>query len=125
MENLKIRETNRTPKVNLDIAGIIEISGNSLIENTEQFYKKIQNWLEEYIKKPQKETTVTFNMYYYNTSSQMWIFQMFDTLTNLHRVGEKVIFNWHYCDIDIKESGEDLASLLNIDINFIHTKQEN
>jgi len=121
MENLIIPETSRTPKVNLDTNGIVEISGNSLIENTEQFYKTIQNWLEDYVKNPQKETIVTFNMNYYNTSSQMWIFQIFDTLTNLKRVGQNVIFNWYYNDIDIRESGEDLAGLLNIDINFINS----
>jgi len=93
-----------------------------LIENTEQFYKTIQSWLEDYVKNPQKETIVTFNMNYYNTSSQMWIFQIFDTLTNLKRIGQKVIFNWHYNDIDIRESGEDLAGLLNIDINFINSE---
>ncbi len=121
MENLIITETARTPKVNLDTNGLVEISGNSLIENTEQFYKEIQNWLENYVKNPQKETTVTFNMNYYNTSSQMWIFQIFDTLTNLKRVGQNVVFNWYYNDIDIRESGEDLAGLLNIDINFINS----
>ncbi len=119
MENLIIEKTSRTPFVNLSTEGLIEIKGNSLIENTEQFYSSIQLWIEKYIKNPQEKTIVNFSMRYYNTSSQMWIFQIINSLTNLNIVGQDVVFNWYYNDVDIKESGEDIASLLNIEINTI------
>lgn len=120
MENLEIEKTSRTPFVFLNAeAGTVKISGTSQIENTEQFFTPIIDWIEEYVKTPKEQTVVNFEMEYYNTSSQMWIFQIFKAFTDLQKVGKDVVFNWCYSDIDIKESGEDLANLLNISINLI------
>ena len=123
MQNIKIQNTNKTPRVILQTDGLIEIKGNSLIENTQSFYSKIIKWLKEYIKQPATKTVVNFAMDYYNTSSQMWIFQIVNVLTDLYRLEYDISFNWYYVDSDLKESGEDLAILLNIQMNLIESDE--
>ena len=123
MKDIKIENTNKTPRIILRTDGLIEIKGNSLIENTQLFYSKIIKWLKEYVKYPAKKTVVNFAMDYYNTSSQMWIFQIVNVLTDLYRLKEDITFNWYYIDSDLKESGQDLAILLNIKINFIESEE--
>ena len=124
MENLTIHKTTKSPKVKLDVSGLIEISGNSLLENTQSFFSPILDWIKDYVKHPANETIVNFAMDYYNTSSQMWIFQLFNALTDLFRLEKKITVNWYYTDIDLRESGEDLAHLLNIKLNFIEKEAE-
>ena len=124
MNDLKIENTSKTPKVFLKTNGLIEIKGNSLIENTKSFYSDVIKWLKEYVKNPSEKTTVKFAMEYYNTSSQMWIFQIFNILADLEKLDKNIEFNWYYVDIDLKEAGRDIALLLNIKINLIEDEKE-
>ena len=123
MNDLLIEKTERTPLVILKKKGLIEIKGNSLIENTKTFYAEIIEWVKNYVKEPGEKTTINFAMDYYNTSSQMWIFQTLNVLADLYRLKKDITINWYYMDIDLRESGEDLAILLNIDINLIESAE--
>ena len=124
MKDLKIENTSKTPKILLTQKGLIEVKGNSLIENTKSFYIEIIDWLKEYIKTPSEKTVVKFAMDYYNTSSQMWIFQIFNVLSDLEKLDKNIEFNWYYIDIDLKEAGYDIAHLLDIKINLIEDEKE-
>ncbi len=119
MNNLYIRGTNKTPEVDLKQDGLLTIKGSSLIENTKEFYEPIIIWFESYIKTPGEKTTINFEFEYYNTSSQMWIFRIVELLTDLIKLDKDIEFNWYYAVEEVEEAGEDLANLLNVDMNFI------
>ncbi len=124
MEDLIIKGTNRTPEVNFRKDGLIELRGVSTLENPEPFYKPLINWIEEYVKNPADKTVVNLDMEYYNTSSQMWIFQILELLRDLAKVKTDVELNWYYFDEEMQELGEDLESLLHIKFNFVQKHKE-
>ena len=70
MEALIIEEGNNTPKVILDQEnGKFEISGQSLPEDVMGFYEPVFNWLEDYIRQPNKRTEFNFRLMYFNSAS--------------------------------------------------------
>ncbi len=120
MEDLYIEPTPRTPEINFRKDGLLEIRGVSTIENVEQFYEPVLEWIREYVKNPAEKTVFNFEMEYYNTGAQMWIFQIFEEIANLAKVKTDVEINWFYNDEDMKELGEDLESLLHVKFNYIY-----
>jgi len=124
MKKLKIHNTAKTPFVNFDYdLGLIELKGRSLIENTAQFYERPLAWINEYVKNPCEKTTVNIALDYYNTSSQLWIFQLFHVLTDLFSLEKNITVNWYYQDDDMCEAGADFSKLLDIPINLIESKE--
>jgi hypothetical protein len=123
MENLYIKPTSISPEINFKKEGLIEIRGISTIENPDSFYKPVFEWISEYVKKPAEKTVINFDMEYYNTSSQMWIFKIMELLADLAKVKNEVQLNWFYTDEDMKELGEDLESLLHIEFNYIKKEE--
>src|ERR1035437_1298597 len=74
MDALKLKGTEDTPTVNLDAAAnIFELSGKSMPENVAAFYGPILAWIDEYGKKPNAETVVSFKLEYFNTASSKMI----------------------------------------------------
>ena len=72
MENLFIqgdKEEFDVPYVSFDAeTGVCEISGESYIDNTAEFYDRLLNWLDQYIKGVKKPITFRFKLTYFNTS---------------------------------------------------------
>ena len=48
---------------------VFEIGGKSFAKYSRHIYKEILNWLNDYIKTPNKETVVSFKFEFYDTSS--------------------------------------------------------
>jgi len=55
MEKLQIEGTAKTPTVNFDPSGKLELKGRSIPENSIEFYKPLMEWLDEYEKNPQEK----------------------------------------------------------------------
>jgi len=119
MEDLYIIAKKKTPEIDFKKNGFLKIKGKSYIENTKDFYDNIIEWLNDYIKEPAEKTVVNFELEYFNTSSQLWLFRMVETLKDLVNLNKDVTFNWYYTEKEIEEVGADLANLLNVEINFI------
>ena len=66
MENLLIKGAHDVyfvPTVTLDAStGIFEIKGESYLEETVKFYRKILDWIEEYIEKIAQPITFNFKL---------------------------------------------------------------
>lgn len=125
MNDLYINKSNKTPEVNFKYTGLIELRGNSFLENTREFYEPLIEWLQNYVINPSDKTIVNFDFEYYNTSSQLWIFRVVEVLLDLVKVGKNIIFNWYFTEEEVEEAGMDLASLLAIDMNFIKKEEAN
>ncbi len=127
MKDLYTPETTKTPKVNFKVVNdtaYIELTGNSFLENTQEFYEPLIKWLEEYVIKPAKKTIVNFDFEYYNTSSQLWIFRIVEVLIDLDKVDKDIEFNWYYAEEEVEDAGRDLANLLGIEMNYIEKEQD-
>jgi len=112
----------RTPKLLLDSQrGLIKITGRSLPENSNIFYKPILAWIDKYINNPKDETHVVFDLEYYNSSSSKMILEVFKKLSNLNQHGKHVFVDWYYLegDDDMLDSGKTFEELTEINFDFI------
>ena len=86
MDKINIEGTPKTPAIKLDPeAGIIEISGRSIPENSIEFYKPVMDWLNEYAENAKSETAVNIILEYFNTSSSKCILDVFKKLETIQK----------------------------------------
>lgn len=127
MENFTIKQGEDTPEILIDFdAGLIEIAGKSLPEDSTSFYIPVESAVKEYISKPKSETTINLKLEYLNSSSQKRILEILTLIEELIKKGLEVRVNWFYNpeDEDILEEGKDLAKMLKMPLNII-SKQVN
>ena len=63
MESLLIEGTPKTPTVKFDsTAGVFEIKGRSIPENSVEFYKPLVDWLDNYKESPLAKTVVNIRL---------------------------------------------------------------
>ena len=123
MDKINIEGTPKTPAIKLDPeAGIIEISGRSIPENSIEFYKPVMDWLNEYAENAKSETAVNIILEYFNTSSSKCILDVFKKIEGIQKSGSsEMIINWHYeeDDEDMLEAGEEFAECVSVPFDFI------
>ena len=123
MEKFHIKGSTYIPNIDLDPeTGILEISGESYHEYTTEFFKPVFEWLEEYLKTPNREVVMNFKMTYFNTSSSRRFIEVLTMLEDYHKNnGGNVVVNWHYeeNDIDMLESGEEYAEDVDLEFHLI------
>jgi hypothetical protein len=121
MDILKIKPTNDTPAITLDPENnIFEISGKSYPEDTKDFYSPVLKWIEEYANECKTETSISFKLTYFNSSSYKPILDILNKLKEVknHQCNFKV--QWHYKegDLDMKEAGEEFSELVEVPFTF-------
>lgn len=122
MDIYSIEATQKTPAISFDLAkGELSISGNSIPENSVDFYKPLITALDQYIASPKPTTNVTFSMRYFNTSSSKRILDVFKKLEIINRGGSAVTVNWVYehDDDDMLEAGEDYQSVVDLPFKMV------
>jgi hypothetical protein len=130
MENLEIKGESGVyfiPEVKLNAAtGVCEISGESYLEDTDEFYNNIINWLESYIGEVKKSLTFNFKLTYFNTSSSRSILNVLRVLKKYVDDGGKVTVNWYYPEDDdsIAEEAEDYMKDTGLKINMFAFEPE-
>jgi len=110
MENLSIKATKYTPKIELIKDGFLNFIGKSYPENTFEFYSPVEEWIKEYVEeKANKKTIVTFDLNYLNSSSIKFYFDLFETLEELALENQyvEVVWLYHKDDEMTLEVGED------------------
>ena len=125
VKNLFYEATGRTPRIHFDYsAGIFEISGKSIPENSFEFFRPVLYWLDNYIKFPLKNTVLKMSLEYFNTSSSKCFLDIFKKFESINRETSKVLIEWHYDedDEDMLEAGEDYESILKIPFKFVENK---
>ena len=126
MESISIQGTAKTPTVEFNPAGTVEIKGRSIPENSIEFYKPLVDWLDNYTENTQGDTEVNIQLEYFNTSSSKCILDVFKKLEIIHKNGNNVKINWFYeeDDEDMLEAGEDYQSIIKIPFKMIETEEE-
>lgn len=123
METLNIPMTSKTPLVSFDAnAGIIELSGRSIPENTMEFYGPLFDLLDKYLIQPQSKTKLKIQLEYFNTSSSKCLLDLFKKLQALQSSGKsEVSVEWHYeeDDEDMLEAGEDYQTIAKLNFEMI------
>jgi hypothetical protein len=117
MEVFKIMGTDDTPGVTLDAGSdLFEISGRSLPEDVNAFYKPIIDWMDKYNTSPNPKTIFNFKLVYFNTASSKMLLDILMKLEELYKTGKDVTVCWHYPDDDedMKEAGEEYADIVDV-----------
>jgi len=122
MEPIIIEGTPKTPSIKFDTRdGVFEIKGRSIPENSVEFYKPLNEWLDQYMQTPLDKTVVNIRLEYFNTSSSKCILDVFKRLEAIHRSKHDVEINWFYeeDDEDMLEAGEDYDSIIKVPFKMI------
>jgi hypothetical protein len=119
MEAITIEATIDTPGIVLDPKNnIFEISGKSYPEDTREFYGPVLEWMDRYVQSPNPETTFSFKLKYFNSSSYKPIFDILSKLETIKTGNVNVQWFYKSGDIDMKESGEEFADLVELSFSF-------
>jgi SiaC family regulatory phosphoprotein len=122
MEEIKLAPTQKTPSVTFTSAGLLELKGRSIPENSLEFYKPLIDWVESYGRTPAAETNVHVQLEYFNTSSSKCLLDFFKRLESL---SSKVTIHWYYeqDDEDMLEAGEDYEAIINVPFKMIEVEE--
>jgi hypothetical protein len=126
MENILREGSAKTPAVNFDSAsGVLELKGRSIPENSVEFYKPLNDWIDSYGTKPCSETVVDIKLEYFNTSSSKCILDLFKKLEHINNQGSKVHVNWYFeqDDEDMEEAGEDYQAIIKLPFKMIEVEE--
>jgi hypothetical protein len=127
MGKISVEGTSKTPTVLFDSeAGVMELKGRSIPENSIEFYKPIVESLDDYSNGPQSSTKVEIQLEYFNTSSSKCILDLFKKLEAIHKAGNQVSINWYYeeDDEDMLEAGEDYQAIIKVPFTMIEVEEE-
>lgn len=99
-ENLRSRGNAVMPDILFE-NGKLEIKGNSLPEDTDEFYRPVLNWVNDYlysdyVKNEENQTTFVSKMGYFNTRSRSYILEIVSKMNELQKSGHEVHFIWYY-----------------------------
>jgi hypothetical protein len=121
MDRLVLEASRNTPEILLDPGGNIRIRGRSIHENVIAFYQPALDWAGEYVDNAAESTCVDVQLEYFNSASAKYLIMMLQILKKVRLHDKKFFVNWIYeeGDEDILERGEYIASVLDMEFNFI------
>jgi SiaC family regulatory phosphoprotein len=123
MEPYHLSATDKTPEVRFDPAdGLLEISGCSIHENADRFFRPLLEKVETYARDPARQTVVRLTLTYFNSSSAKYVLDLLKLLDEAHATGAgRVSLEWFYAegDLDMLEAGQDYRGLLDMPVKLI------
>lgn len=126
MENLHLEGSAKTPSIHFDATtGKLELKGRSIPENSVEFYKPLNDWIDSYGKNPTPTTEVDVKLEYFNTSSSKCILDLFKKLEAISGNKTEVKVNWYFevDDEDMEEAGQDYQAIIGLPFNIIEVDE--
>ncbi len=126
MDKLVIDGSAKTPSIEFDAAtGVLSLRGRSIPENSIEFYKPLNEWLDSYSGTPSTKTTVEVRLEYFNTSSSKCILDFFKKLERVNGSNTEVHVNWYFetDDEDMEEAGEDYKAIVGLPFTIIEVEE--
>lgn len=117
-ESLRIEATEDTPLIDFNVeTGVFQVTGRALPEDAHEFFKPIEDWVQEYAESPKHKTTVEMRIDYFNSAATRYIFNLlmcFEDIVDEEK-GEVTIV-WYYKEGDdmIESKGEEMSSILEL-----------
>ena len=124
MEKLILEASAKTPEVVFDpTSGTLLLKGRSIPENSIEFYKPLNDWIDGYAANPGAQTVIEMKLEYFNTSSSKCILDLFKKLEKLN--GTDVSVNWYFeeDDEDMEEAGEDYQAIIKLPFKMIEVEE--
>lgn len=122
MKKLNSADKNYIPTILIDEEiGLIELSGNSMMENPQNFYNEFLDLITDLLKSNQ-QIDVNVRMEHINTLSSKWLYYTFKFIEKLYVPGENTInINWLFKDSDdvMEEIGDDYQHVVRIPFNLV------
>lgn len=126
MEKLLIDGSAKTPSIEFDgETGVLLLKGRSIPENSIEFYKPLNDWLDGYASSPKDKTVVDMRLEYFNTSSSKCILDFFKRLEKVNGNNTEVHVNWYFetDDEDMEEAGEDYQAIVGLPFSIIEVDE--
>lgn len=127
MDKLLLAGSAKTPTVEFDGEnGHLTLKGRSIPENSIEFYKPLNDWLDSYSSTPKSKTVVDVRLEYFNTSSSKCILDFFKKLEKVNGDGKTNIeVNWYFetDDEDMEEAGEDYKAIVGLPFKIIEVDE--
>lgn len=132
MEKLIIEPTHVTPEIRFcPEENIFSIQGMSAPEDVRALYYPVIEWINKLVNEVLRGDLKIFNevnplrfkinLTYFNSSSAKFLFDIFLDLKKLHQSGVPIVIEWYYDedDTDMREAGEDISQLVEMEFSFI------
>jgi hypothetical protein len=117
MEPLLIEATKYSPRVILSPAGVINIEGRSIVEDSIKFFEPILKWVKDC---SSQSLNVDIKLEYINTSSSKQLFNMLKLIHSSYSASD-VRIKWYYeeGDDDTLELGKEFESETLLPFTFL------
>lgn len=123
METVKIKQTDITPEVILDVnTKTFLIAGISMPSDPRKFYLPIINWIIEYKNNPIEDARICIKLDYFNTASAKMILELMKHVKSIGN-GNKIIWMHDPTDEDIMEVGAEYQEMLGEDVLVIEASK--
>mgnify|MGYP006110138455 CR=1 FL=1 len=126
MEKLLFVGSPKTPDILFDAdLGVLKLSGRSIPEDSIEFFKPMNDWIDNYCLHPKSETILDVRLEYFNTSSSKCILDLFKKLERVNGNRTTVRVNWYFEkeDEDMAEAGEDYQAIVELPFDIIEVDQ--
>lgn len=126
MDSLQLEGSAKTPSIDFNgDTGVLELRGRSIPENSIEFFKPLNDWLDNYGNAPKSTTSINVKLEYFNTSSSKCILDLFKRLEKLNGNSTEVSVNWYFekDDEDMEEAGEDYQAIVGLPFKIIEVEE--
>ena len=117
VDSLKLAGTEDTPEIDFDTTtGVFKVTGRALPEDAHEFFKPIEDWLQEYVESPLDSTIVEMRIDYFNSAATRYIFNLLMCFEDIVEAGKDAKIIWYYKEEDdmIESKGEEFESILDV-----------
>jgi hypothetical protein len=120
MDHLVIAQTEHTPLISFLSNGLMEISGKSINEDSQEFWSPVISWVQTYSVNPSTKTCLNLFIESLDTSSSSALVEVLYLLKEMIKEGNEVHVHWNYeeNDLDMLELGKDMEVLTQIGFEF-------
>jgi hypothetical protein len=120
MDHLVIAQTEQTPLISFLSNGLMEISGKSIKEDSQEFWTSVISWVQAYSANPSTKTCLNLFIESLDTSSSSALVEVLYLLKEMIKEGNEVHVHWNYeeNDFDMLELGKDMEGLTQIGFEF-------
>ncbi len=106
MNNLILNASEKTPYFKLKSDGKMRFGGISMPEDAATFYFGIMDWISDYYRDPNEETSIIVSFRYLNSSSSSMMLKIFHAFKRLQDSGKsniKCVWYYEEDDLDMKD----------------------